>query len=214
MYSHGNRPGASSAMANRYMKGRLPDGVDFAAYPGRSSTPLPTAESKSAERINQLKIWNEAATNDDKRRLAAANKLGPVAGRRTDSFKDAKDRHSASFIGVPPTDAVRTGPIRRPGVPLAADGDMFADRSESESEEEEEQDVVMPVHTHVPQREVVMKPMLEPSAKMNDVLSPVAAPIAQQPNNYARYESQPSQADRSSQHQLEPKESRACCVIM
>jgi hypothetical protein len=84
------------------MKGRLPEGVDFAAYPGRSSTPLPTAESKGAERINQLKIWNEAATSDDKRRLHAAQGKTALASagsgsRRTDSFKDAKERHSASF---------------------------------------------------------------------------------------------------------------------
>lgn len=151
-------------MANRYMKGRLPEGVDFAAYPGRSSTPLPTAESKGAERINQLKIWNEAATNDEKRRLNAAKGIGsgppnPSAARRTDSFKDAKDRHSASFHGTPspqskrvsdpPThpDHVVAEAIAHPpsyhrtamgtvGAPRQNKSDMFADRSDSDTDEE------------------------------------------------------------------------------
>lgn len=167
MYSQqGGRPGAGAPkMQNRYMKGRLPEGVDFAAYPGRSSTPLPTAESKSAERINQLKIWNEAATNDEKRRLNAAKGIGsgppnPSATRRTDSFKDAKDRHSASFHGTPPppssqsygdgtadpdhivADAIAHPPsyhrtaVRSVGVPAHRNNDMFADRSDSESEED------------------------------------------------------------------------------
>lgn len=131
---------------NRYMKGRLPEGVDFAAYPGRSSTPLPTAESKSAERINQLKIWNEAATNDDKRRLNSAKVKGvslaggtPPTTRRTDSYKDAKDRHSASFHGAPPQ-APQRNPIRTggDGEPLPSKRDMFADRSDSESDDDDD----------------------------------------------------------------------------
>lgn len=156
---------ATSANAkgpNRYMKGRLPDGVDFAAYPGRSSTPLPTAESKSAERINQLKIWNEAATNDDKRRLPAGIGKNPGLGivgtttRRTDSYKEAKDRHSASFHGAPPPGqnptaadmelhnhllstqrSIRTGAGT---TALPSKGDMFADRSDSDDEDDVELD--------------------------------------------------------------------------
>lgn len=168
MYSQqGGRPSAGAPkVQNRYMKGRLPEGVDFAAYPGRSSTPLPTAESKSAERINQLKIWNEAATSDDKRRLNAAKGIGSgpnnSSARRTDSFKDAKDRHSASFHGSPPSassniqdpnsdqyrhvvpDAIAHPPsyhrtaVGTVGKPMQRNNDMFADRSDSESEEEYE----------------------------------------------------------------------------
>lgn len=166
MYSQqGGRPGSGAPkMANRYMKGRLPEGVDFAAYPGRSSTPLPTAESKSAERINQLKIWNEAATNDEKRRLNAAKGIGsgtpnPSGARRTDSFKDAKDRHSASFHGTPPPPSKRVSdPSTHPdhvvadtiayppsyhrtamgtvGAPRQNKNDMFADRSDSDTDED------------------------------------------------------------------------------
>lgn len=152
MYSqqtpHAPQPASNAPnMTNRYMKGRLPEGVDFSSYPGRSSTPLPTAESKSAERINQLKIWNEAATNDDKRRLNPKSKGVSVSGsssstRRTDSFKDAKDRHSASFhappspstptTSAPPTRAIRTGAGPIP----VTNKEMFADRSESDSEDE------------------------------------------------------------------------------
>lgn len=160
-------PAAAAAAAvakgpNRYMKGRLPEGVDFAAYPGRSSTPLPTAESKSAERINQLKIWNEAATNDDKRRLPAGIGKNPGLGivgsttRRTDSYKEAKDRHSASFHGAPPpgqnpsaadlelhnhlqsnTRSIRTGAGTNA---LPSKRDMFADRSESDEEDDDDVD--------------------------------------------------------------------------
>lgn len=131
MYSQaGGRPGTGRGGKGRYMKGRLPQGVDFKAYPGRSSTPLPTAESKSAERINQLKIWNEAATNDDKRRLHTAQSKQALtsagsASRRTDSFKDARDRHSASFQ---PESSVEKE------TPAAPERDIFADRSDSESE--------------------------------------------------------------------------------
>lgn len=165
--AQGTDASASAATANakgpnRYMKGRLPDGVDFAAYPGRSSTPLPTAESKSAERINQLKIWNEAATNDDKRRLPAGIGKNPGLGivgtttRRTDSYKEAKDRHSASFHGAPPPGqnptaadmelhnhllstqrSIRTGAGT---TALPSKGDMFADRSDSDDEDDDELD--------------------------------------------------------------------------
>lgn len=133
MYTQaGGRPGAGRGGKGRYMKGRLPQGVDFKAYPGRSSTPLPTAESKSAERINQLKIWNEAATNDDKRRLHTAQSKQALtnagsANRRTDSFKDARDRHSASF------QPESTMSKETPAAPVR---DIFADRSGSESEED------------------------------------------------------------------------------
>lgn len=145
---------------NRYIKGRLPEGVDFAAYPGRSSTPLPTAESKSAERINQLKIWNEAATNDDKRRLPASIGNNPGLGivgsatRRHDSFKEAKDRHSSSFQDGPPPGQHATAadvnfqnqlhPIQgsgRTGVAsttLPSKRDMFADRSDSDDSDDDE----------------------------------------------------------------------------
>lgn len=161
----GSTAAASSANAkgpNRYIKGRLPEGVDFAAYPGRSSTPLPTAESKSAERINQLKIWNEAATNDDKRRLPAGIGKNPGLGivgtttRRTDSYKEAKDRHSASFHGAPPPGqnataadmelhnhlqstqrSIRTGAGT---TVLPSKGDMFADRSDSDDDDDDELD--------------------------------------------------------------------------
>lgn len=157
MYSQSQAAGG--APPPRYLKGRLPQGVDFAAYPGRSSTPLPTAESKSAERINQLKIWNEAATNDEKRRLNAHKGLGSavtnsVGTRRTDSFKDAKNRHSSSFpLNADITEEVDGVAPRQPGAPprflrskvgtVGGDQpvgreDIYADRSESESDDAEE----------------------------------------------------------------------------
>lgn len=203
------------------MKGRLPEGVDFAAYPGRSSTPLPTAESKSAERINQLKIWNEAATNDDKRRLNAKSK--PGGARRTDSFKDAKDRQSASFNGAPQVDK-QPGrdhqPIRRGGVRVGGDRDMFADRSESESEEEEDEPNVLDqrIVDHVAVKPVVQ----QQHSPIKQDLTPVV-PVAQHQQAH-RYQ----QTHQSQSPQLEPlpmqpqamddraerKESKACCVIM
>lgn len=123
------------------MKGRLPEGVDFAAYPGRSSTPLPTAESKGAERINQLKIWNEAATNDDKRGLRAAQGKQALTAtgsgsRRTDSFKDAKERHSASFQGS--DDSGQATANNAVHTKTSNKADIFADRSDDDSEEEED----------------------------------------------------------------------------
>lgn len=165
-------------MQGRYMKGRLPEGVDFAAYPGRSSTPLPTAESKSAERINQLKIWNEAATNDDKRRLHTAKSKQGLASsgssnRRTDSFKDARERHSASFQG----DRKAAG---------GDDRDKYADPSDSESEESvENQEPTSPTDTtnhsatQSPRAEPpVEKASFEPSKKVEDVVAADPTPMS------------------------------------
>lgn len=170
-----------------YMKGRLPEGVDFAAYPGRSSTPLPTAESKGAERINQLKIWNEAATNDDKRGLKGnlggkqALAAAGSGSRRTDSFKDAKNRHSASF-----TDEEKAAQ-KRPGKKV----DMFADRSDDsddESEDEEEEEVA-----------VAPPKKAEPAA-----VPPPPPPQAQQ--------APPQQAQEAPP--VEVKAKGGCCVVM
>lgn len=129
MYSRGGGPlGRGAGRGGRYLKGRLPEGVGFSAYPGRSSTPMPTAESKGQERMNQLKIWNEAAGGgsgggkDGGGRLSAsgrrssagsgsgsiggaAGKTGSLGERRTDSFKEAKERHSNSFVEEDAKDA-------------------------------------------------------------------------------------------------------------
>lgn len=228
MYSHqGGRPGAPT-MTNRYMKGRLPEGVDFAAYPGRSSTPLPTAESKSAERINQLKIWNEAATNDDKRRLNASKAKGvnvatTASTRRTDSYKDAKDRHSASFHGAPPPplesklDHSQRTSIRTGGVPLAANKDMFADRSDSESDEDslgpdiqdERVEDPVPMPPNPPQNKTQHSSPSPPTAPAN--ISAVA-PAMPHPIPTPRRNDPSTVAPESSIPQ--PKESKACCTIM
>lgn len=214
MYSHqgGARPGAPPKMSNRYMKGRLPEGVDFAAYPGRSSTPLPTPESKSAERINQLKIWNEAATNDDKRRLNASkskavNVTSAPSARRTDSFKDAKDRHSASFHGAPPPSdksdpAHMRSAIRTGGLPVPTNKDMFADRSDSESEEDD-----YPVES--PQPPV---PMSIPDNVSRVAPSPPkhVTPPTLQPSS-PPHRPPPLQQQ---QPRPEPKVAKACCTIM
>ena len=225
-------------MANRYMKGRLPEGVDFAAYPGRSSTPLPTAESKSAERINQLKIWNEAATNDDNRRLNAskakgANVSSAAATRRTDSFKDAKDRHSASFHGATPANSSDPKPvdhsqrsaIRTGGLPLPANNDIFADRSDSESDEEAAPINYQPDPPSAPDpafrsargpdqaakkaEQMVSSPPTAP-AKAN--ISAVA-PAIPQPTAAAAPLKNPS-ATEQAPPRPEPKQSKGCCVIM
>lgn len=196
MYSQqaGSRPGtAPPKIANRYMKGRLPEGVDFAAYPGRSSTPLPTAESKSAERINQLKIWNEAATNDDKRRLNAAKGIGSgvataTAARRTDSFKDAKDRHSASFHTQSTSSPSHPNPdhivadatahppsYNRSAVGTVGNGqilkenDIYADRSDSESDEDLDDS---PPHPNYNPAE-----RFAPSATVNSDYAPANHPV-------------------------------------
>lgn len=140
MYSQaGGRPapGRGGKTQGRYVKGRLPQGVDFAAYPGRSSTPLPTPESKSAERINQLKIWNEAATNDDKRRLQTAKSKQALtatapANRRTDSFKDARERHSASFQNAEADS--------RANAPERERDNIFADRSDDDDEDDDDEE--------------------------------------------------------------------------
>ena len=253
MYSQqGGRPGSGAPrMTNRYIKGRLPEGVDFAAYPGRSSTPLPTAESKSAERINQLKIWNEAATNVDKRRLNH-NTLGssPSAslgsGRRTDSFKQAKDRHSASFSGSPPnpnnpsnnSDLANTNsansqrhPIRTGGI-LTHTREMFADRSDSDSEDEEEyNDLPLsdqqtnPNHqsSHNPTNPIVhdSNPINPQSVKKPDEIShtihqnvkPNTSQF-QQVNSPTTPPIQKPQPTQPVPPQQEPKDSKACCIIM
>eukprot|EP00171_Calliarthron_tuberculosum_P007647 IDg7647t1 len=145
MYSQaGGRPapGRGGKTQGRYIKGRLPEGVDFAAYPGRSSTPLPTAESKSAERINQLKIWNEAATNDDKRRLNTAKSKQALTSsapgnRRTDSFKDARERHSASFQNAE-ADAEASAAAALEHPREGERDNIFADRSDEDEDDYEE----------------------------------------------------------------------------
>lgn len=208
MYSQQARPGAAPTISNRYMKGRLPDGVDFAAYPGRSSTPLPTAESKSAERINQLKIWNEAATNDDKRRLHSAKSSGAnaataSAGRRTDSFKDAKDRHSASFHGTPENEARERAQIRSAAHPTR-NSDMFADRSDSDSEEDAEESPLPPVHV---KQQHAAQPVDTQLAAVSAVNAPLPLPSPPPQSSQAAAQASPLQ-------HAPPKQARACCVIM
>lgn len=224
-------------MTNRYMKGRLPEGVDFAAYPGRSSTPLPTAESKSAERINQLKIWNEAATNDDKRRLNAQKAKGvsmtgsTASTRRTDSYKDAKDRHSASFHGAPPPPVESTMSHtsgRTTGAGLPSKSDMFADRSDSESEDDDLPDST-PLVPVAPTHQVASQEL--PSEPLRDELhvqnadadqGPRAAPMAYVPSKPVEdlpQASHPRNEPTSTRHdnapaQPPPKEAKGCCVIM
>lgn len=253
MYSHqGGRPGSGAPrMTNRYMKGRLPEGVDFAAYPGRSSTPLPTAESKSAERINQLKIWNEAATNVDKRRLNH-NTLGssPSAslgsGRRTDSFKQAKDRHSASFSGSPPSannpsnnpDLANTNsansqrhPIRTGGI-LAHTRDMFADRSDSDSEDDDDEYNDLPpsdqqTHTLNPSPDNPSNTIVHDSNPINpqtvkkpdEISHTIHQNVKPNTSQFQQVNSpiQPIQKPQPTQPvppQQEPKDSKACCIIM
>ncbi|PXF47197.1 hypothetical protein BWQ96_02972 [Gracilariopsis chorda] len=218
-------------MTNRYIKGRLPEGVDFAAYPGRSSTPLPTAESKSAERINQLKIWNEAATNDD-RRLGAGKTLGVnvatvSATRRTDSFKQAKDRHSASFHATLPTsnpsaDSERRANIRHASIPLNRNKEIFADRSDSESDDEPLEHALdspipsphQPPHPQQPatRPQTTSRPVSVPPARPSNPYPtadnphprPVSAPPAQ--NNMSPPEAFPPAR--------QPKSKNACCIIM
>ncbi|CAN8064962.1 unnamed protein product [Agarophyton chilense] len=217
-------------MANRYIKGRLPEGVDFAAYPGRSSTPLPTAESKSAERINQLKIWNEAATNDDKRRLGASKTLGVnvasvSATRRTDSFKQAKDRHSASFHSnspsAPPRDAEHRTTVRHTSVPLNRNKDMFADRSDSESDEYVPEDFPEPQppapdHSQRPQHAPT-----RPEAPSRPVSVPPSRPANPDPvthNPHPRPVSAPAPTAFSTPDAFppanQPKRKNACCIVM
>lgn len=224
------------------MKGRLPEGVDFAAYPGRSSTPLPTAESKSAERINQLKIWNEAATNDEKRRLNAAKGLGsvavnPIATRRTDSFKDAKDRHSASFHGTIPTaseppnpdqvvnDAVPHLPsynrsaVGHVGGPVSKENDIYADRSDSETDEDVEDTTAA---TIFPANAVTTDPVdhvaaqqLAKSAPVTQTKTSVATTPTHVPQqtHAAATNHDKSTASTNIGH-TEPKQSKTCCNIM
>ncbi|KAI0561980.1 pleckstriny domain containing protein [Gracilaria domingensis] len=218
-------------MANRYIKGRLPEGVDFAAYPGRSSTPLPTAESKSAERINQLKIWNEAATNDDKRRLGASKTLGVNATsgsttRRTDSFKQAKDRHSASFHSTPPSNSSRSAEhrtsVRHTSVPLNRNKDMFADRSDSESEEEE-------VPEDYPEPELSAPHDVQQTQQVPHRPQPTTRPLSVPPprpsnpnpvpdNPHPRPVSAPAPTALNTPDAFppanQPKRNNACCIIM
>lgn len=184
-----------------YMKGRLPEGVDFKAYPGRSSTPLPTAESKGAERINQLKIWNEAATNDDKRGLKG-NMQGKQAlatagsgSRRTDSFKDAKERHSASFNEDEGEEAAAPAGARAPKPKV----DMFADRSDDSSEDEAEKpgDTVEPVAAAA-----ASSPPPAAEKPASPVASPPAAPTATKP------------AAPAATPEPQAKEKGGCCVVM
>lgn len=176
MYSQtGGRPapGRGAKMQGRYIKGRLPEGVEFGTYPGRSSTPLPTAESKSAERINQLKIWNEAATNDDKRRLQTAKSKQALtaatsANRRTDSFKDARERHSASFQNQQQQGGTDTGaPEKR---------DIFADRSDEDDDDEDDDPPPPPQATHTDARSKAAPPPAPPQE-----LRPMPAPTATAP---------------------------------
>lgn len=130
MYSQpGGRPG-QGRQQGKYMKGRLPEGVEFGQYPGRSSTPLPTAESKSAERINQLKIWNEAATGSA---LKPGSSQPIATNRRTDSFKDARDRHSSSFQDQ--NNTAKSNEKKR--IPR---DDIYADRSDDEDDEDDDDD--------------------------------------------------------------------------
>ena len=229
----------------RYMKGRLPEGVDFAAYPGRSSTPLPTAESKSAERINQLKIWNEAATNDEKRRLNTVKSKQALAhsgsgSRRTDSFKEAKERHSASFH----SDKKETD---------AKDRDIYANRSDSDSDAEpqyeetrdhctpgpdvhfnnaagiQETAGVVPTkhvedvvpantipHASSPSRmEANGRPIVHPteSAMMNTTPPTQAYPHPNMKPNIGAYPNPPTSAQSLHPGQSQRKEKSACCTI-
>lgn len=246
MYSQqGSRPGIGPPkMPNRYMRGRLPEGVDFAAYPGRSSTPLPTAESKSAERINQLKIWNEAATNDEKRRLNAAKGIGsaavnPITTRRTDSFKDAKERHSASFHGTTPSslehadpdhivnDAVAHPPsYNRSAVghvdgPVVKENDIYADRSDSETDDDVEDTTAPTTYAantaiteptdHVATQQPA-KPAAVPQTTKPSVL-PMPTPYAMQQTHTSATNHNKSAA-AASIDDPEPKRSKACCNIM
>lgn len=243
MYSQpGGRPGGAGGtgavggaagvgggkVGNRYMKGRLPEGVDFAAYPGRSATPLPTAESKGAERINQLKIWNEAATNDDKRRLGAV--VAPGGERRTDSFKDARERHSASFQtkggsghGSPAESAsrvasraARSGTIG-PAVPRK--NDMFADRSDSESDEEGDLGLGVNGHNLVAEdpvpavNDIVAAVAVEPEVPRPAPPSPPVKQAASPPSPSPVQQSSPAPAVPD-QPSPEIKQTKACCVIM
>jgi len=222
MYSHergGNKTGAS----NRYVKGRLPQGVDFAAYPGRSSTPLPTAESKSAERINQLKIWNEAATNVG----TPKSKPGAIsnANRRTDSFKDAKDRHSASFQEDGNGNTNGNGNGKHSTTTTRAKAvDIYANASSSDDDDEEtentnaheEQDAAQyqyqyqqhqhhgePNYNNNTNTDTNANTVPVPAVAVNEnkqAAPPAIVPAAAAPAAEAR----PAEA---------PKESKGCCVI-
>lgn len=204
----GGGPGAGGGPGGgrgRYMKGRLPEGVDFAAYPGRSSTPLPTAESKGAERINQLKIWNEAATNDDKRGLKGnmgKNQALTTTGsgnRRTDSFKDAKERHSSSFQGD--GTPISAGGAAAPAKPKM---DMFADRSDDDESEEEGTETEMGGDGKVNDVEAIAPEKEVEAIKAAAPAPPAAAPPAAAPKKPAT-EAPAAEA---------PKEKGGCCVIV
>lgn len=200
----------------RYMKGRLPEGVDFKAYPGRSSTPLPTAESKGAERINQLKIWNEAATNDDKRGLRAAQGKQALTAvgsgsRRTDSFRDAKERHSASFQGSDDSGGAHTN-HNPPHVKSSNKADMFADPSDDSEDDVPEQNQAsfkdVDESAEVPKLDDTAVPTNTPLGKQDAHIpggtNPVVAPDPEKPS--AAVDAGPGEGDRAKKH-------RACCSI-
>lgn len=192
------------------MKGRLPQGVDFKAYPGRSSTPLPTAESKSAERINQLKIWNEAATNDDKRRLRTAQSnqaltATSAGNRRTDSFKDARDRHSASFS--PETDICKdpTHPV-----------DIFADPSDSESDRrtsDERKGTDDDMIAVPPASAMSVPPSLPPPSPDTIYTTPPGGVYSAPAPGHVRKENADPHIDMPSSRQQSTKNGKACCSV-
>ncbi len=210
MYSQpGGRPG--QGRQGRYIKGRLPEGVDFAQYPGRSSTPLPTAESKSAERINQLKIWNEAAAGSALKPGASQ----PQANRRTDSFKDARERHSSSFQDGG-AGGVRNGiPPEKKRIPR---DDIYADRSDDDDDDDDEEEELeqsttnhFDPHTHV---------TAATGAPMNNVAPAPAAPPRTSPPPHPTHVA-PTAASGgtggggpSTAPGMQAKESKGCCVLM
>lgn len=221
MYSHpggGGRPGSKGGGGpnSRYVKGRLPEGVDFAAYPGRSSTPLPTAESKSAERINQLKIWNEAATNvgTPKAKVGANGGGNFNSNRRTDSFKDAKDRHSASFQDdVPGANGKHSTTTRV---------DIYANASSDEDDKDDGDESKSYEHDPAPNNNITnataAATMATQPGENTMPTQPVERKYAAGPNNTAPAIVPASTADAPPAATSRPppgaaKEKKGCCVV-